>query len=103
MRQGVYNRRRCDVHALQGPNQTVGRIPTPRDLNEILVSVKRGSVDIWFGEFTGDRPEVPHLHFGQTNSPVWVPIPEGCYTITYRLEDLTSSNSILACVILGGP
>lgn len=79
-----------------------GKFEVPRDASMLLVSVKRGSVDIWFGDFLGSRELVPHLHYGQTNAPVWVPIPVGTYILTYRLEDLTSSNRIIASVLFGG-
>lgn len=91
-----------DWRRLQGANGTEGKIELPRDACLILVSVKRGSVDLWFGNFLGSREIVPHLHFGQTNSPEWIAIPRGTYAITFRLEDLTSSNSIIASLMIGG-
>lgn len=103
MRQGLYNRHRFDIHPLQGVNQSVHRIDVPRDMDGVIVSVKCGNVDLWFGEFSGDRPLVPHMHFGQTNHPDWLPIPAGVYTVTVRLEDRFSDDDILACVILTGP
>lgn len=72
-------------------------------MDGVIVSVKCGNVDLWFGEFSGDRPLVPHLHFGQVNHPVWIPVPEGVMTITVRLEDRFSEDDILACLILTGP
>lgn len=103
MRQGLYNRNRCDIQALQGPDGTTGRVSVPRDCSMVLVSVKSGNVDLWFGEFTGDTPLCPHLHYGQTNEPVWVPIPDGVYTVVYRLEDTISSDPILASLWIVGP
>lgn len=104
MRVGLYNRHNCDIRPLQGPDQTVIRIDVPRDMDGVIVSVKCGNLDLWFGEFTGDRPLVPHLHFGQINHPVWIPIPSGCYTITARLEQkFNDDDEILACLILTGP
>lgn len=91
-----------DWRRLLGANGTEGKFELPRDAGLILVSVKRGSVDLWFGNFLGSGELVPHLHFGQGNEPVWVPIPRGTYAITFRLEDLTSSNSIIASVMIGG-
>lgn len=91
-----------DWRRLSGANATEGKFEVPREASMLLVSVKRGSVDIWFGDFLNSRELVPHLHYGQTNAPVWVPIPVGTYVITYRLEDLTSPNQIIASVLLGG-
>lgn len=102
MRVGLYNRHRFDIHQLQGPNQTVRRIVVARDLDGVIVSVKCGNVDLWFGEFSGDRPKVPHLHFGKVNHPVWIPLPSGCETVTVRLENLFDDDDILACLILTG-
>lgn len=103
MNKGIYNRHRFDINPLQGPNQTVKRIEVPRDMDGVIVSVKCGNVDLWFGEFSGDRPLVPHLHFGKINHPDWLPIPAGVYTITVRLENEFDDDDILACVILTGP
>lgn len=91
-----------DWRRLFGDNGTEGVFEVPRDASMICVSVKRGSIDLWFGNFLGSREFVPHLHFGQSNEPHWIPIPIGTYAITYRLEDLTSSNDIIASIMIGG-
>jgi hypothetical protein len=77
-----------------------GIIQLQRNANLILVSVKQGGLDVWFGDCRGNLPSVPHLHYGQTNAPVWVPIPEGCFHLTYLT--IGPPSPVLACILVGG-
>lgn len=76
------NRRFLDRAVINGPQgtTTISHVNVP--INAILCSVKSGAVDLWFGAFGKDVGSAPDLHFGQTNAPVWVPIPTGQYEFT---------------------
>lgn len=54
--------------------------PSNRELSQIVASVQAGGVNVWFGIVDGQG--TPDLHFGQTNAPVWVPLPSGTTSLT---------------------
>lgn len=78
----------------------VKTILSQRPINLLVVSVTQGGVNIWLGCYQGNLPLTPHLHFGQTNSPVWVPIPETLTDLT--IQSAGPANPVLACVMVGG-
>lgn len=71
-----------------------------RPINLLVVSVKQGGVDIWLGNYGTGVPSAPHLHFGQTNTPVWIPIPETLTDLT--IKSFGPANPVLATVLVGG-
>ena len=97
---GVYNRRYFSITPVTGAAGTNGKVNCPRNCNTVIVSVKAGAMDLFFGEFTGDVPLAPHLHFGQANWPQEIPIPEGVTTITWRLVG-DQVNPNIACLMIG--
>lgn len=73
-----------------------------RAVSMILCSVKQGAVDIFFGSYgDGDGRLVPDLHFGQTNRPVWVPLP--CQQYEFTIVAADAQQVTYASVIFGGP
>lgn len=95
------NWRLLDVRKLNDPDGTEGVIKVPRETSLIIVSVKQGSVNLWFGDNTGRTADPPDLFFGQTNRPVPVPIPGGASHFTYKLESV--EGNALATILIGGP
>ena len=103
MRNDSYNRGLCHKEPIFAPNGTTGRIEVPRDATVLVVSVKKGSLDIWLGEAGGSPPVVPEFHFGQTNRPEWVPLPNLVTVITWRAENVNVDEPVVAHLILEGP
>lgn len=67
----------------------------------LIVSVKQGGVDVYAGNYdAGSLPLAPHMHFGQTNAPVWIPIPEVWQELT--LVSFGPANPVLASVMVAG-
>lgn len=87
------------METFQSPQNTVKVLRLQRPLNLLIVSVTTGAVDVWFGEYSGSQPTTPHLHFGQTNTPVWLPLPEMITDLTLVASGLGTNK---ATVIVGG-
>ena len=100
MNKGIYNRTYFSINPITAPSGRDGKIECPRDCNVIIVSVKSGALDVWFGEFTGIAPLAPHLHFGQANWPQEIPVPEGVTTVTWRTAG-DQVNPNIACIMIG--
>lgn len=98
---GIYNRKYFSITPIAGVSGTFGKVECPRNSDTIIVSVKAGALDLWFGEFTGSSaPLCPHLHFGQANWPQEIPIPEGVTTVSYRTAG-DQVNPNIACLMIG--
>ena len=86
-----------------GSQGAIRLIQHQRPINLLIVSVLQGGVNIYFGDYTSlQLPLTPHLHFGQTNTPEWLPIPEGWHTLT-AVAVGNSGQQVLASIICGGP
>jgi len=70
------NARLAEKRQVYGPLGTREVWQPTLQVSALLVSVKSGAVDIFYGG-GGDGRLVPDLHFGQTNRPVWVPYTGG--------------------------
>ena len=96
-----------NVHLIDGirfqdPPGTQKRLTPNRLASFLLVSVKQGGVDVFFGGGDPGGRLCPDLHFGQTNAPVWVPLPLGQFELTCVAVGATGL-TVLASVWLGGP
>ena len=84
-----------------------GDEPTPvapnRPVSVLLVSVKQGAIDIHLGSGgAAGLGRVPHLHFGQTNRPEWVPIFCGQYEFLIAPVG-NAGQAVQASIFFGGP
>lgn len=84
-----------------GPAGEMHPFQSTRKMVGLLVSVKLGALDIYAG--TGFQantlPRVPHLHFGQTNKPEWVPLPVGIHNFTAVSSGIGNNQ---ACILVEG-
>lgn len=95
------NFRLLDIRHINAADGTEGIIKVPRETSLIIVSVKQGSIGLWLGDYTGRTGDPPDLFFGQSNRPVFVPIPGNASHFTYLAESV--EGNALASIIIGGP
>lgn len=94
------NWRLLDKRQIKEAPSTEGLMRILQGCNLIVVSVKEGFLDVWLGDCTGRASDPPDFHFGQTNRPVYVPIPGGVTDITYKTGG--TEPYTLATILIGG-
>lgn len=74
------------------------------ELDCITVSVAQGTLNVWFGDYSGDSlPLIPHLHFNAIGQPIqiWLPgLGKHVHTVTVGGEGVL--DPCLGTIILSG-